>query len=73
MKLSDTSKLLVTNKLLFSKDEAADILGVSRHTIIRDCRLGHIATLHYGRRVLIPRSEILRIASQGMLAEATSA
>ncbi len=53
-------------KLLYSKEEAAEIIGLSKHTIGRDVRNGRIQARHYGRRVLIPREEILRIASQGM-------
>ncbi|MGH9771041.1 MAG: helix-turn-helix domain-containing protein [Candidatus Acidiferrales bacterium] len=54
------------SKLLYPKEEAASILGISRHTISRDVILGRIAAKRYGRRVLIPRDEILRIASEGM-------
>jgi excisionase family DNA binding protein len=54
------------DKLLYSKDEAAEIIGLSKHTITRDVRLGRIAVRHYGRRVLIPREELLRIAAEGM-------
>ena len=55
-------------KLLYSKTEAAAIVGVSVHTIARDVQLGRIAALKYGRRVLIPREEIIRIATEGMRA-----
>jgi excisionase family DNA binding protein len=61
------------DKLLYSKDEAAEIIGLSVHTITRDVRLKRIQALHYGRRVLIPREEILRIATEGMKLEAVSA
>jgi hypothetical protein len=53
-------------KLLYSKGEAAEIVGLSIHTISRDCRLGRIQVRHYGRRILIPSTEILRIANEGM-------
>lgn len=53
-------------KLLYSKEEAATIIGLSKHTISRDVLLGRIAAKRYGRRVLIPRDEILRIAAEGM-------
>ena len=53
-------------KLLYSKDEAAEIVGLSVHTITRDVRLGRINARHYGRRVLIPAAELLRIAAEGM-------
>ena len=54
------------DKLLYPKHEAAAILGVSKHTIARDCRLGRIKTRPYGRLRLIPRDEILRIAAEGL-------
>lgn len=53
-------------KLLYSKDEASEIIGLSKHTIARDIRLGRIEARRYGRRVLIPREELLRIAAHGM-------
>lgn len=49
-------------KLNYSKQEAAFLTGLSVHTISRDCRLKKIQCNHYGRRVLIPREEVLRIA-----------
>ena len=57
------------DKLLYSKDETAELIGLSKHTITRDVRLGRISARHYGRRVLIPRDEILRIAAEGMPVE----
>ena len=53
-------------KLLFSREEAAALLGVSTHTVARDIRLGKIRFRKYGRRVLVPREEVLRIASEGL-------
>jgi excisionase family DNA binding protein len=53
-------------KLNYSKDEAADIIGISEHTITRDIRMGRIQAVRYGRRILIPADEVRRIAQQGM-------
>jgi excisionase family DNA binding protein len=53
-------------KLLYGKKEAATLLNLSEHTLARDVRLGRIDARHYGRRVLIPREELLRIAADGM-------
>jgi excisionase family DNA binding protein len=53
-------------RLLYSLDEAAVLLSMSRRTIERDCRLGRIQSKRYGRRVLIPASEIHRLATEGM-------
>lgn len=61
------------DKLLYSKEEAAEIIGLSKHTITRDVKLGRIQARHYGRRVLIPREEILRIAAEGMKTELATA
>jgi excisionase family DNA binding protein len=56
------------DKLLYSKEEAAEIIGLSKHTITRDIRRNLIQCRRYGRRVLIPREELLRIANDGMAA-----
>ena len=53
-------------KLLDSKEEGAELIGLSVHTETRDVRLGRIKARRYGRRVLIPHEELVRIASDGM-------
>lgn len=53
-------------KLLYSRAEAAEMLSLSVHTVVRDIRLGRIRVKRYGRRVLVPREELLRIAEFGM-------
>jgi excisionase family DNA binding protein len=55
-----------SEKLLFTKDEAAEIIGVSIHTIARDIRNGRIESRRYGRLRLIPAQELTRIAAEGM-------
>ena len=57
---------MTLEKLSYSKQEAAFLLGLSVHTVSRDVNLGRIDARHYGRRVLIPREELLRIAADGM-------
>ena len=47
-------------------DESAQILGISKHTMIRDIRLGRIRTVRYGKRILIPHDELVRLSSEGM-------
>ena len=54
------------SRVQYPIEETAVLLGVSKHTIIRDVRLGKIKSSRYGKRVLIPRSEIERIAAEGM-------
>ncbi|MGE5647502.1 MAG: helix-turn-helix domain-containing protein [Acidobacteriota bacterium] len=53
-------------RLLYSIEDAAETLALSPHTIRRDIRLGRISVKHYGRRILIPRAELERIAAEGM-------
>ena len=64
---------MTLEKLSYSKQEAAFLLGLSVHTVTRDVNRGRISARHYGRRVLIPRDEVLRIANQGMQPEAQPA
>jgi len=52
-------------KLLYSKKEAEELTGISQHTFTRDILAGRIKHVQYGRRVLIPREELLRIAKEG--------
>ena len=53
-------------KLNFSPEETGAIVGVSKFTILRDVRNGRINATKYGRRVLIGRDEVERLAKQGM-------
>jgi excisionase family DNA binding protein len=55
-----------SERLFYSQEELASIFGVSVHTIIRDVRLKKIASRKWGRRILVPRSEVLRIYSEGL-------
>lgn len=68
-----TIALQFPNRLQYPIEESASLLGVSKHTLIRDIRRGAIRTSRYGKRVLIPRDEILRIAADGMQSEAKPA
>lgn len=53
---------MLLNKLFYSKVEAAEVLGISKHTINRDIQLGRIQARKYGKRVLVPADELLRVA-----------
>jgi excisionase family DNA binding protein len=46
--------------LLLSATEAARQLGLAPWTIRYLVRKGELGAVHYGRRVLIPRQEVLR-------------
>jgi excisionase family DNA binding protein len=50
-------------RLQYPVEESAVLLGVSRHTIRRDIRLGKIRINRYGTRVFIPAAELQRIAA----------
>lgn len=60
------NKVMKLDKLLYSPRDAAEILGMGKNTITRDVHLGRIACRRYGRRLLIPATEILRIAQEGL-------
>jgi len=49
------------NKACFSRDELARRLGVSRDSVIRAIQRGELKIVRFGRRVLIPRSELDRL------------
>jgi excisionase family DNA binding protein len=54
--------------LFYSIEDFARLLGgqISKHTVARDVRRGLIRSVHYGRRVLIPATELQRIAVNGI-------
>jgi hypothetical protein len=49
--LSPIVNLRDRGRLLYSREEAAEILSLSVHTAARDVRLGRIEARKYGRRV----------------------
>jgi excisionase family DNA binding protein len=50
---------------LKSIQQAADVWGVSVHTVRRLAAAGAVQTVTVGRRRLVPESEIARIATTG--------
>ena len=54
-------------KLVFTVDEVAELLGICRPTAFKGVRLGIIPSIRVGKRILIPR-----IALEKMLANAGS-
>lgn len=56
------------DKINYSQQEAATLVGISVFTMIRDVKLGRVRAVRYGRRILIPREEVVRLATQGMSA-----
>jgi excisionase family DNA binding protein len=61
-----TPPLPVQQRLQYSIEEAAALLGISKHTVIRDINRGRIQVQRYGKRVLVPHGELIRIATEGM-------
>jgi excisionase family DNA binding protein len=55
-----------SERLFFSQEEVASLFGLSVHTVIRDVRLKKIESRRYGRRILIPKTEVLRIYAEGL-------
>jgi len=45
-------------------------LRLSKHTLIRDIRRGLVKSTRYGKRVLIPKVELFRLAAEGVQPEA---
>jgi excisionase family DNA binding protein len=52
-------------RLLYGIEEAADVIGLSPHTIRAYERQGLIKGTRIGTRVLIPVSELERLAEEG--------
>lgn len=53
-------------KLLWNVIEAGSVLGLSPWTIRAHLKRGAIKPVRVGRRVLIPRKELERLASEGL-------
>jgi len=56
----------MTDSQLFSIAEAAKSLGVSHWTLRMHVRRGAISVVRFGRRVLVSRAEVARIAREGL-------
>jgi excisionase family DNA binding protein len=65
-----TIAIQIPLRLQYPIEESAALLGISKHTLIRDIRRGVVKTTRYGKRVPIPKDELLRIAAEGMQPEA---
>ena len=44
------------DRLTYTVDEAAAVLGISRNSAYEAARRGEIPTIRVGRRILVPRS-----------------
>ncbi len=56
-------------RLQYPIEEGAALLGISKYTLIRDIRRGLVKTTRYGKRVLIPKDELFRLAAEGLQSE----
>lgn len=54
------------NKILFSLEETATLLGVSYDYVRNQANLGHIASKKFGKRKMIHLKELCRIICEGV-------
>lgn len=46
------------DRLTYTVDEAAQLLGISRNSAYEAARTGDLPTIRVGRRILVPRSRL---------------
>ena len=49
------------DKLTLSVEEAAKVLGIGRNLCYDKCKSGEIPVIRIGRRLLVPRSALLKL------------
>lgn len=52
------------DRLTYTVDEAADLLGISRSLAYELVRLGELPSLRLGRRILIPRRAVHELVEE---------
>jgi excisionase family DNA binding protein len=62
---NDTSVPQAPLKLACSIDEAAAALALGRSSVYALIKGGHLATVHVGRRTLVPLSSLSQLLDQG--------
>jgi excisionase family DNA binding protein len=62
LSMSENDNLQNVRKLNFSLAEAAQALGVSQSLLRLEAHRGNLKTIRIGRRVLIPRAEVMQRA-----------
>jgi excisionase family DNA binding protein len=60
--MQPTSNDILPRKLFFTRKEAAEWLRTSQSTLDVWIGRGDIHPIHYGRNVLIPRDEVIRVS-----------
>ena len=61
---SRTEQSQPAERLTYSVEEAARLLGISRNSAYEAVRRGEIPTIRIGRRILIPRSRLEAMMDQ---------
>jgi excisionase family DNA binding protein len=58
--------------LVYSVDEARKLLGISRGLMYEAIRTGQIPSIHFGRRILIPRASLKRLLEEAAKSQGNS-
>jgi excisionase family DNA binding protein len=53
-----------TNSLVFTVEQAGELLGLSRGLTYEAIRTGQIPSIRIGRRILIPKAALLRLLDE---------
>lgn len=56
--MARTTQSRSVDRLTYTVDEAAQLLGISRNSAYEAARRGEIPTIRVGRRTLVPRSRL---------------
>ena len=59
-----TTETSRSERLTYTVEEAAELLGISRNSAYEAVRKGEIPTIRLGRRILIPRSRLEAMLDQ---------
>jgi excisionase family DNA binding protein len=60
-----TTETSRNERLTYTVEEAAELLGISRNSAYEAVRKGEIPTIRLGRRILIPRSRLEALLGGG--------
>jgi excisionase family DNA binding protein len=52
-------------RLAYSLPEAAEMLDVSQGLLLLEARRGRLRVVRIGKRMLVPRAELLRLVAEG--------
>ncbi len=60
-----TAQSRSVDRLTYTVDEAAQLLGISRNSAYEAARTGDLPTIRLGRRILVPRSRLEELLGTG--------